>query len=195
MRTVGDIGYASSQMLAFSLLSAALAQPPTDRAATLVGGVAGLYGTPDTGAGTTTGRLLVHFPRLSFDGAAGEGWGGGPSRHLGWIFLGARVYSQKTYLRVGFHHHHETPQDAFVAEPFPVLFGIGEDINHRSGVQAGVGYEYQWGELIQVPFFERWHTGVDLAVSWLPLSEGPPLYIGLEINQGLHVGKKRLVAQ
>jgi len=173
------------------LVSAALAAPPTDFPVTLVGGVGGYYAAPAGGTGLANGMLLVHFDRFTFQAGGGEGWGGPPSRHIGHVFVGGRLYNQRTYLRLGFLHHHETQQDAFVEDWLGSLTGGGDAIDHRSGAEAGVGFEYQWGDLIDNAFFERWQTGIDLSVGYLPVSKGPPLYVGLEFSQGLHVGKRR----
>jgi hypothetical protein len=173
-------------------LSSAQAAPPTERPVTLVGGVYGGMAAPEGGAGKAVGRLLLHFDPVTLEGAGAEGWGWKESREIGSILLGARVYKGPTYARLGFHHHHETAQDDFLADYASVLAGIGDNINHRSGVQAGVGFAHEWGKTIPGDnFFERWSTGIDLSVSWFPGSEGPPAYVGLEINQALHVGKKR----
>ena len=173
------------------LVTAALAARPTDFPATLVGGIAGTYAAPDGGTGLANGYLLVHFDRFTFQAGAGEGWGGPPSRHIGHVFVGGRVYSERSYLRVGFLHHHETAQDLFLEDWAKVLTGGSEGIDHRSGVELGVGFDYQWRDLDDNAFFRRWQTDLDLSVGWLPLSKGPPLYVGLEISQGIHVGKRR----
>lgn len=173
------------------LVSTALAGSPTDFPVTLVGGVGGYYGAPDGGTGLANGMLLVHFDRFTFQAGGGEGWGGPPSRHIGHVFVGGRIYQQRTYLRVGFLHHHETLEDIFVENWSGVLTGGAEGIDHRSGVEVAVGGEYQWGDLIDNAFFERVQNGLDLSVGWLPMSTGPAVYVGLEFSTGIHVGNKR----
>ena len=87
---------------------------------------------------------------------------------------------------------HETTFDDLVAAPGATLAGQGENIVHRSGAQLAVGGQYHWVDLIpNVEFFRRLDTGVDLSAAYMPASEGPGLYIGVEVWSSINVGRER----
>jgi hypothetical protein len=175
-----------------ALLSLAFAGDMNPFPVTLSGGL--VYHYAEGHGGTGMGRMLIHNRNgLALDVAGGEGAAAGPGRHLGTVHIGGRYhFAHNAYVRGGFHHMHETTFDDLVAAPGATLAGQGENIVHRSGAQLAVGGQYHWVDLIpNVEFFRRLDTGVDLSAAYMPASEGPGLYIGVEVWSSINVGRER----
>jgi hypothetical protein len=175
-------------MLLIALTSLALAGPPPTPV-TLSGGISGVAG-PGSGGGLSWGRVLFHSRFGSLDLGGSEGWASGESRHMGAVAIGVRRYGLKhTWAAVRFYHHHETPQQAFVDNTVSTLLGQNLFVVHRSGVQGGVGIAWDWRNMLDMDtFLDRWSTGAELTAAWMPASEGPNYYIGLELMHQIHVG-------
>lgn len=118
-----------------------------------IGGAGGgAIGTSD-GAGyasLTVGlRLIPVVPEVTIR----EGFSGRGStllHHHGNIALGARVLlpglaGLRPNVRLGFSHRHDAPIEVFKAKPLAVIFGTGEGITHRSGIETGGGLELSVG--------------------------------------------------
>ena len=157
------------------LLGSALALERPSHPVTLVGGSTLGYGTPSSFGASTEGRLLVRAGNASFDVAAREGWAWNDSRLVGALFFGGRwAWSSGVYVRVGFAHNHEVPQDQVVADPWGSFFGSGDGIRHRSGLGVGTGW-------VSKPLGDdftqgRVRLGLDLEASAFPDDKGPLLY-------------------
>ena len=175
------------------MLGAALAGEMSPYPVSLVGGLA--YHYAEGHGGTGMGRLLVHSRNgWAADLAGGEGAAGSPGRHLGTVHIGGRyAFAHNAYVRGGFHHLHETLFEDLTDSPVGVIAGTGEGIVHRSGAQLAVGGVYHWGDLIpSVDFFRRLDTGLDLSVAYLPATDGPDFYVGVEFFNSLNVGQRRI---
>lgn len=175
-----------------ALLGAALAGAPP-RAVTLSGSI-GFTGGPQTVGGLAEGRALFHTPKISADLSGGEGYYGLDGREVGAIFIGARRYlPANLYVRGGFYHQHETLWEDFVANPSASFLGTDEAINHRSGLQVGLGTAWDWSGLMgqSEGLYGRLVTGFDASFAWMPSGVGPQWYAGVAFTNGLHVGKPR----
>ncbi|MCB9794999.1 MAG: hypothetical protein H6741_20050 [Alphaproteobacteria bacterium] len=176
-------------MLSTLLLGAALAAEPPPTPATLTGGLSAVA-APGSYGGLGFGRAVLHFPMISIEAAGAEGVVSGEARHIGAIFVGARKYlPHDLYLRGGFYHQHEALLPDFRDAPGPVLLGVDEDINHRSGAQLALGWSYPFSRVIEGGIYERVRMGADLSVAALPSGVGPLVYGAFEFNVGFDVGK------
>ncbi|MCB9763417.1 MAG: hypothetical protein H6739_26860 [Alphaproteobacteria bacterium] len=176
-------------LTAFTGLALAAAPPPYP--ATLVGALS-VTGGPDSLGSIGTGRALIHFAPVSLDLAGGEGYLGLSPRHVGSVFVGARRYLPVgLYARGGFYHQHETDWQRFLSDPGPILAGVGDGINHRSGLQIAFGYEYAWARIIPDGFYGRLRSGVELSVAIMPDQRGPWIYASLDFTNGIDVGRRR----
>lgn len=180
-------------LLALLGASPAQAAAPNDFPTTLLAGLSGGLGVGDpAGAyGLGFGRLMIHTRGpLSADVGAGEGYGSGPGRELGEISIGVRGWFTPTwYVRGGFLHHHEVLAADFVDDVGGAIAGVGEKIIHRSGADLAVGGLFNLEGVHHS--LSRWSSGVELGLSWLPGTAGPPVYLGLSWVNALHVGPRR----
>lgn len=178
--------------VAFTAAARAGEAPPYP--ATLVGAL-----TPELGFGGQSsvgghgvGRVLIHGRRLSADVAGSEGYQALRQMHVGSIFVGGRVHlGSLGYTRLGFYHQHEATLEVLVANPVSVIAGVAEGIDHRSGVQAAVGFDRPWDRVTDDPAWARIGNGLELSLAAFPDDQGPHLYAGLSLVSSVRVGPRR----
>ncbi|MEQ1502916.1 MAG: hypothetical protein ABMB14_11835, partial [Myxococcota bacterium] len=85
----------------------------------------------------------------------------------------------------GFVHQHETPWDAFVSDPVMHAIGSGHAIGHRSGLDAGAGWQWDLPSL----HTSGAHVGAAALASWFPDASGPHLYGVIETLLTIDLGK------
>lgn len=169
------------------VLAAALAASPEDPpdkpdastwGLTLAGGYGGAVGPPSL-QGHLVGRAIVRLGRAGLHFAGREGVATSELRTLGGIFIGGQGFLGKGWaLRGGFAHHHETPWEAFQAEPLGSLAGVSEGITHRSGFELGGSWS---GSLSKLGIGDWLGIMFDSSATVLPDAGGPPVYLSLEM--------------
>ena len=100
---------------------------------------AGTAGAP-IGAGGSAGLVGAWFPTERWGVHLGvhEGLWSTDLRFVGQIEVGARWRVHRAVdLIGGFVHHHETPWDAALDDPFGAALGVAPAIRHRSGATLG----------------------------------------------------------
>lgn len=112
--------------------------------------------------------------------------------HVGGISIDLRwPCGTGPYVLGGFAHHHETAFADYVARPVPVTLAIDPAITHRTGLEAGAGWDFA-PTVRDAPFWSRLRARVDATVTWLPGTGDPPVYLlveagvrfGLDRNKG-----------
>ncbi len=175
----------------FSAMAMAAPHAPVTLATGLGGG-----GAPGTAGGYAVTRWLLTAGRSGFSGEAGirEGLFSGELRTVGSIAFGVRwTHKAGPYARVMFAHHHETPLAVYREDPVGGFVGSADGINHRSGLEVGLGYDWT------IPadgFWRRLGIMVDVSVPILPqthaqhgVSHDPLAYAFGEVGLRLDIGK------
>lgn len=156
-----------------------------------IGGAAGGELGQPVGAGygsLTIGlRLIPIVPEVMIrEGVSGDRQA--IRKHHGSIALGARLLLPplgivRPHLRLAFSHRHDAPIEVFKARPFKVLFGTGDGITHRSGVETGGGLELTFGKVMGL-----WAQGTLMI---LPTEGEPPLSGLWELGVSFAIGPPR----
>jgi hypothetical protein len=165
------------------------------RPATLAAGLGAAAG-PAMASGTSVGGYgvarVVLWPQhthlgIEFGGA--EGYAANDGRTLGHITIGARWAGDRPpYVRAGLVHHHETPIDVALDNPFGAMLGSAVGIRHRTGIEAAFGVDVP---IVQDYLDQRVGLELELSVSAFPDTQGPPIYAILEQTWSFDVGKRR----
>lgn len=154
---------------------------------------AGLIGgmRPDVarlgGAGSFgVNRVVTNWLRAEI--LVGVGAWDGPVDILTLFRIGARLEWPsesrfRPYLWVALAHNHEAGWDFVKANPLPTVLGLSEaGVNHRTGIDTGLGFSYELRGRKGSPFSGR--VSVRASVSHL-LGVGPPRYVDLTTLVGL----------
>ena len=108
-------------------------------------------------------------------------------RLLTLISLGAQVWwppiEPRPYARLSWVHQHEEFVGYAQDEPFGVLFGVGNGIRHRGGVELALGTDIRFAESESID----WLLSPELYADWILASEapGPKYYLGGGLSVGL----------
>ncbi len=144
---------------------------------------------PDTRGGGGIGLIGFNrsVGRVRPELVLGLGAYGGPADLLTLVRAGARFEKRldrlTPYLWLAFAHNHETPLSNAAKNPLPVALGLSEDgVNHRSGLEAGVGVSYELPP--RAPDRLHGRVGVRAAVAQM-LGSGPPRYVDLVLSLGI----------
>jgi hypothetical protein len=176
-------------MLALVALACALAAAPADPRVWIGAGLTGGAGVGDAvggggGANVSAAVALGRNPARAFGlvGRLRDGWVSNDTRNFGNIGLAVRYPSGTgPYVTVGFAHNHEAPLALYVSHPVGVSAGIDPALTHRTGVEAGVG----WDGAAPFPrsrFGHRFSPTVALTALVFPDPGGPPLYVLGEVG-------------
>lgn len=161
-------------------LSAASAAPIT-----LDAGIGGGVASDASPAVVGHGGVRINTEPLAFIAGAREGWGGGEHRVLSNVYFGVELPERRgVNLALLFSHNHEVPWERFLEEPIGSMFGVSEEIRHRSGLELRLSKRH--GEVLGFEPLEGWWSASAIA---LPGSEGPTGYLLLEAGLGLGVGR------
>ncbi len=86
------------------------------------------------------------------------------------------------FARFGLVHQHEETISSVAAEPFGAVFGVGDGIRHRAGLDGGLG--------VDIPFAKQkaweFHARVELLLTGFPDVRGPAIYGGGNLGVGLN---------
>lgn len=146
---------------------------------------------PDTlggGGGALLGLNRQLFSWLRAEISLGVGAYSQPTDVLTMIRLGARLEWPNLgrlhpFVVVNFAHQHEAGWEHVVADPVPVVIGLSEHgVNHRSGIETGLGVSYDLFARKGVPVSGR--IGVKASLTQF-LGVGPPRYIDLTTLVGV----------
>ena len=109
----------------------------------VTGGAGRTIGESDGGAMSHGGFRWRASRSLWVDVHAGEGWFTPTEQLAGRLGAGVRWESQSEIVRpslyAGFAHAHETTVERAMARPGPSLFATDTEMQHRTGVELGVG--------------------------------------------------------
>ena len=116
------------------------------------------------------------------------GYGAVDQRLLTCLSVGVQVTGRlgrvRPYLRAGFLHQHEEPSVAFQQNPWGAIFGVGDGIRHRAGVEGAAG--------IEIPVYRKakWelYASVEATTQWFANTSGPSWYVGGGAAFGFHYG-------
>lgn len=187
----------ASISLLFLSVCTLLAAPPTANAFPLgerpfsfgIGGSAAIAGIEESSVGYANLTIGLRFIPLVPEITVREGLGRDPLHHLTSIAAGARVLLPKLLIvrgtfRFAFSHQHELLFTKAQADPGKAIFGIHDEMTHRSGFETGMGLE-----LMPDP---KGIFGIFAQVNALffPESAGPPFYVLGEVGISLSVGPR-----
>jgi hypothetical protein len=177
MRPRSSFRAALALSAAFSLLSAAPAQAGEIQVAGFAGGQGSTWRSD--GSGFVALRLGYRFLDLVgpyFLGRAG--YATVDQRVLELVQIGGQIWGRlgptRPYARFGFVHQHEEPWSAVKADVGGALFGVGDGIRHRMGMEGGLGLDIPFKQMKSWQF----HATVEAFLSGFPDSKGPPIYVG-----------------
>lgn len=114
------------------------------------------------------------------------GYGAVDQRMVTFLSIGlqawARIGKVRPFARFGLVHQHEETMSSVADEPFGALFGVGDGIRHRAGLDGGLG--------VDIPFHEAkaWelHARVEALVTGFPDPRGPSIYAGAGLGLGFN---------
>lgn len=110
-------------------------------------------------------------------------------RMLTLLSLGGQIWGRigpvRPYLRFGLVHQHEETMASVANAPFGTLFGVGDGIRHRAGLDGALG--------VDIPFARKkswqFHAMIEGILSGFPDDRGPGIYgggtAGLGVNYSL----------
>ena len=166
-----------------ALASLALAAPSF----TISGALGAAAGPPSWGGyGAIDG--VAHLGPLGAELRLREGLHTADARTVGALMAGGRYTRGVGYLRGGFLHHHETPLDAFLAQPLRAALGSADGIRHRTGVEIGGGIDVSVNPEV---LDDRIGFVLDLGVGIVPDPQGPQVYVSLEQGWSLDFRARR----
>ncbi len=140
------------------------------------------------GGGMLLGVNRQFFSFLRAELSLGLGAYAQPIDVLTMIRIGARLEWPNLgrlhpFLLVAFAHQHEAGIESVKADPIPVVLGLSENgVNHRSGLETGLGLSYDLPGRKGAPVSGR--VGVKVSVTHL-LGVGSPRYVDLTTLVGL----------
>lgn len=114
------------------------------------------------------------------------GYGAVDQRMLTFLSLGlqawARIGQVRPFARLGLVHQHEETMSSVADEPFGAIFGVGDGIRHRAGLDGGLG--------VDIPFQKakawEFHARVEALLTGFPDPRGPSLYAGASLGLGFN---------
>lgn len=158
----------------------------TDRVSVSLG-VAGV-GAPDSAGALGAAYLSVRLSEVLYADVGGRmGLLAGPFREVTGVNVALRArFGEYFFARGGFAHQHETPWKDYLAAPFSHTLGSGTGIGHRSGVDAGLGWQWTLPSVSTSGV----HVSVAAIGTWFPDRVGPPVYLLAETLLTIDLGKK-----
>lgn len=146
-------------------------------------------GAPSTAGALGAAYLSVRMSEVLYVDVGGRmGLLGGPFREVTGVNVALRArVGEHLFGRAGFAHQHETPWADYVAEPISHTIGSGHGIGHRSGLDAGLGWQWTLPSVSTSGV----HVSVAAIGTWFPDPNGPPVYLMGETLLTVDLGKKR----
>jgi hypothetical protein len=171
-------------------LCLAVAMPSSARAADLqlaLGAYGGGTDWKGDGVAASTFKVGVRgWDRVAPYFLARIGYGSVDSRLVTMLSLGAQVWGRlgtfRPYARFGFAHQHEEPLAYVGRNKLGALFGVGDGIRHRAGLDGAAGFDLP---------VRRWtkaelYLNVEGTTSWFMNSSGPSWFWGGGVALGLN---------
>ena len=94
----------------------------------------------------------------------------------------ARIGKVRPFARFGLVHQHEETMSSVADEPFGAVFGVGDGIRHRAGLDGGLG--------VDIPFQKQkaweFHLRAEALLTGFPDPRGPALYAGGMLGLGFN---------
>ena len=114
------------------------------------------------------------------------GYGAVDQRMLTFLSIGvqgwARIGQVRPFARFGLVHQHEETISSVAAEPFGAVFGVGDGIRHRAGLDGGLG--------VDIPFQKEkaweFHVRIEALITGFPDPRGPSIYAGGTLGLGFN---------
>ncbi|MEP7122782.1 MAG: hypothetical protein ABJE95_17790 [Byssovorax sp.] len=114
------------------------------------------------------------------------GYGAVDQRMLTFLSIGlqawARIGKVRPFARFGLVHQHEETMSSVANEPFGAVFGVGDGIRHRAGLDGGLG--------VDIPFHKakawEFHARVEALLTGFPDPRGPSIYAGASLGLGFN---------
>jgi hypothetical protein len=131
------------------------------------------------GAGFGTLQLSYRFRDLVAPYfLARVGYAAVDQRMLTFLSIGGQIWGRigkvRPFARFGLVHQHEETMSSVADEPFGAIFGVGDGIRHRAGLDGGLG--------VDVPFIKQkaweFHVRMELLLTGFPDPRGPAIYGG-----------------
>jgi hypothetical protein len=98
------------------------------------------------------------------------------------VQLWGRIGPVRPYLRFGLVHQHEETMASVANAPFGTLFGVGDGIRHRGGLDGALGAD--------IPFAKhktwQFHAMIEGILTGFPDDKGPVLYGGAAAGIGVN---------
>jgi hypothetical protein len=117
---------------------------------------------------TRVGYAAVDERMLTMVQVGGQIWG--------------RVGVTRPYFRFGLVHQHEESAAAVGSDVAGALFGVGDGIRHRAGMEWAVGVDYPFAKRRSWQFF----GSAEALLSLFPDSKGPEVYGGGSLGLGFN---------
>ena len=147
---------------------------------------------PDAALGAGGGALIGVNRRITSwlrpEIAVGLGAYSGPGELVTVIRIGTRLEwpsdaRLKPYLWLAFAHNHEVGFEDAKRNPVTSALGLSEDgVNHRSGLDAGLGLSFELPRAREATFAGRLNARASITNL---LGSGPPRYVDLTLSVGL----------
>lgn len=171
---------------ALALLALRTAPAAAGEATLDLGAAGGLSTWEGDAAGTTMLRAGYRIePWIGLHGEGRLGYAGVDERVLVLVGLGAQLWGTfgdaQPFFRLTLTHQHEEPVDAIPSDLFGTLFGVGDGIRHRAGLEPAVGLDYVlWrdGALDVV-------ASAEASLQLYPDDRGPKLYFLGGLGMGI----------
>jgi hypothetical protein len=141
-----------------------------------VGGSGAVAGVENSGVGYFNLSLGLRLLPVAPEVTIREGVGRDPTHHITSIAAGARFLMPKLLMlranfRVAFSHQHELPFTKFLQDPGPAIFGVHDEMIHRTGFETGAGLDVKLDPGGFIGIFGQ------INALFFPGSEGPPFYV------------------
>ena len=92
-----------------------------------------------------------------------------------------RSYAVEPYLRLAYAHQHEETMVIVRDDPISALFGIGDGIRHRGGLEGAIGAEFPLAAYERIGIF----AALESTTTWYYDTRGPHWYFGATGALGL----------
>lgn len=141
----------------------------------------------DDGAAMGSLSLAARFGDLASVYFLGRvGYAGIDQRMLTLVQVGGQIWGRlgktRPYFRFGLVHQHEESWAAVQGDVFGAMFGVGDGIRHRAGLEWGTGVDVPFAQVKKTQFF----ASAEALLTWFPDARGPSIYAGGSLGLGFN---------